>query len=237
MRWWSCEGSPRRLSTTWREVGAPAFPMREQFRVTLEAGGGEGWPQEPTPPLVGATRRGELPRTCDRRCGARRSSDDATRGDRHSGLHARWNQGDGEDAPPGRGAGDRGGDRARQHLPPALPPWRGRRRATRGTPRLLRLGRSDPHRLGRLPGVLAPRHDHVVRRGRCDLPLRLRRVGGPIHAGKRRRDPASARSGHRDVPRRVLAGGRLARGARAGVARHDPLGGASGRRTRGLPAS
>ena len=49
-------------------------------------------------------------------------------------------------------------DRARQHLPPALPPRRGPdRRARRAAP-LHGLGAADPHRLGWLPGVLAARH-------------------------------------------------------------------------------
>ena len=37
------------------------------------------------------------------------------------------------------------------------------------------------------------------------LPLRLRRVRGALHARRRRRDPAPARLGHRDVPRRLPA--------------------------------
>ena len=45
-------------------------------------------------------------------------------------LHARRDEGDGEDAPPGRGARPRRADPARQHLPPALP---ARRRAGRAT--------------------------------------------------------------------------------------------------------
>ena len=46
-------------------------------------------------------------------------------------------------------------DRARQHLPPdAAARRRGRGRARRARP-LHRLGRPDPHRLGRLPGLLA----------------------------------------------------------------------------------
>ena len=44
-----------------------------------------------------------------------------------------------------------------------------------GHPRLLRLERPDPHGLGRVPGLLAARHDRRARRRRRDVPLRLRR--------------------------------------------------------------
>ena len=47
--------------------------------------------------------------------------------------------------------------------------------------------------------ILAPR------RGGRHVPLRLRRGGGALHARGRRRDPAPARLGHRDVPRRLPA--------------------------------
>ena len=56
---------------------------------------------------------------------------------------------------------------------------------------------------------------------------------GAPHARARRRDPAPARLGHRDVPRHLPAGGRLAARARAGGPAHAALGGAAGRRAAG----
>ena len=50
-------------------------------------------------------------------------------------------------------------DPALQHLPPALPPGRRPDRRARRPAPLHGLGRADPHRLGRLPGLLAARHD------------------------------------------------------------------------------
>ena len=76
---------------------------------------------------------------------------------------------------PARGARGRGADPARQHLPPAFPARRrADRRARRPAP-VHGLGRADPDRLRRLPGVLAPRHDRPRRRRRRDVPQRLRR--------------------------------------------------------------
>ena len=48
------------------------------------------------------------------------------------------------------------------------------------------LGRADPHRLGRLPGLLAARHPARRRRRRRHLPQRLRRRRDAFHAGARR---------------------------------------------------
>ena len=81
----------------------------------------------------------------------------------------------------------------------------GRRKPGRD-PRLLRLGRPDSHRLGRLPGLLAPRHDPRAGRRGCDVSLRVRRVGRSFHARGGGRDPASPRLGHRNVPGRLPAG-------------------------------
>ena len=131
---------------------------------------------------------------------------------------------------PGRAARRRGHDRARQHLPPPLPPGRGRDRRARRPAPLHGLGRPDPHRLGRLPGLLAARHAARGRRRRRHLPLGLRRQPGPLHAGARRRDPARARLGHRDVPRHLPARRRAARRAGGGGAPNDALGAAAARR-------
>ena len=54
-------------------------------------------------------------------------------------------------------------------------PGRGRDRRARRPARLHGLGRADPHRLGRLPGLLAPRHADRRRRRRRDVSLGLRR--------------------------------------------------------------
>ena len=60
---------------------------------------------------------------------------------------------------PRRAARARRRDPAVQHVPPALPPRRGDDRRARRPAPLHGLGRADPDRLGRLPGLLAPRHD------------------------------------------------------------------------------
>ena len=86
------------------------------------------------------------------------------------------------------------------------------------------LGRADPDRLRRLPGLLAARHAARVRRRRRDVPLRLRRPRGTLHARARSEDPGASRLGHRDVPRHLPAGRRVARGARGGRAPDDALG-------------
>ena len=51
-----------------------------------------------------------------------------------------------------------------------------------------------------------------------DVPLGVRRRGRAVHARERRRDPAAARLRHRDVPRHLPAGRRLAGRARGGGA-------------------
>ena len=73
-------------------------------------------------------------------------------------VHARRHEGDREGGRPGRAARARGADHPRQHVPPALPAGRGDDRGARRPARVHGLGRPDPHRLGRLPGLLAPRH-------------------------------------------------------------------------------
>ena len=110
------------------------------------------------------------------------------------------------------------------------PGRRADRRARRAA-RVLRLGRADPHRLGRLPGLLAPRHAARGRRRRRHVPLGLRRRARALHARARGGDPAQPRLGRRDVPRHLPARRRAARRARGGGAPHDALG-ASGSATR-----
>ena len=91
-------------------------------------------------------------------------------------------------------------DHPRQHLPPPLPARRRDHRRARRPARVLRLGRADPDRLGRLPGLLAPRHAARRRRRRRHVPLRLRRRGRAASRPRSRPDPAQPRLRHRDVP-------------------------------------
>ena len=107
-------------------------------------------------------------------------------------------------------------DRAREQLSPALPPGRGARRGAGRPARLHGLAGPDTHRFGWFPGIFAARHAACRGRRRRDLPLGLRRRGGPLHARARGRDPAPARLGHRHVSRRLPARRRRARRARAG---------------------
>ena len=125
----------------------------------------------------------------------------------------------------------------RQHLPPALPARRGRDRGARRPARVLRLGRADPHRLGRLPGLLAPRHDRSRRRRRRHVPLGLRRRRRRASRPSASPRSSAARLRHRDVPRRLPAGGCVRDRARGGRAAHDALGRAAGRRGRARRAS
>ena len=143
---------------------------------------------------------------------------------RDARLHARRDEGDRQVADARRGARARRADRARQHLPPPLPARRrADRRARRAAP-LHGLGRADPHRLRRLPGLLAARHAARRRRRRRHLPQRLRRRRDPLHARARRRDPAQPRQRHRDVPRPGPAGGGRPTRARRCRAPHDRVG-------------
>ena len=73
-------------------------------------------------------------------------------------------------------------------------PARRRSRELGGLHRLHGLGRADPDRLGRLPGLLAPRHDRRPRRRGRHLPLGLRRRPRALHARARGREsrPSSA---------------------------------------------
>ena len=148
----------------------------------------------------------------------------------HAGLHAGRHEGDREGASTPdelRALGAR--DRARQHVPPALPAGRGAdRRARRAAP-LHGLGRPDPHRLRRLPGLLAARHAARGRRRRRHVPLGLRRPPERFTPELAARDPGAARLRRRDVPRHLPARRRPARRARGGGAPDDAVGGAPAR--------
>ena len=91
-----------------------------------------------------------------------------------------------------RAARARRPDRPRQHVPPPLPAGRGRDRRARRPAPLHGLGRPDPDRLGRLPGLLAARHAARRRRRRRHLPLGLRRRAGALHARARGGDPGAS---------------------------------------------
>ena len=85
------------------------------------------------------------------------------------------------------------------------------RRARRPAP-LHGVGRADPHRLRRLPGLLAARHAARGRRRRRHVPLRLRRRRRRAsRRSSRRAIQAQPRLGHRDVPRHLPARRRAAR--------------------------
>ena len=172
-----------------------------------------------------------------RRSGARRRPPHRARRRSDPGLHAGRDEGDGQDARPRRGAGDRRAHRPRQHLPPVLPARSRADRRARRAPPLHGLGRPDPDRLGRLPGLLAARHDRRGRRRRRHLPLGLRRGGGALHARARRGDPGRPRLRHRHVLRPGAAARPPAPRARGGGATHDALGGAGRSGPRARPAS
>ena len=93
-------------------------------------------------------------------------------------------------------------DRPRQHLPPvAAARARGDRQARRPAP-LHGLGRADPHRLGRLPGVQPRRRCARSPRRACSSLADQRRPAAP-HARGVDAHPARARLRHRDGVRRM----------------------------------
>ena len=69
-------------------------------------------------------------------------------------------------------------------------PGEERRRGARRDPRVLGLGRPDPHRLGRVPGLLAPRHDLASRRRTASRSARS--TTGPRRASRPRASPRSS---------------------------------------------
>ena len=94
-------------------------------------------------------------------------------------------------------------DPARQHLPPALPARRRPDRRARRPAPLHGLGRPDPDRLRRLPGLLAPR-TRSSRRTTTGVTFRSVYDGDAARFTPElaARDPGAARLRHRDVPRR-----------------------------------
>ena len=109
-------------------------------------------------------------------------------------------------AAPGRGARARRERRPRQHVPPALPAGRGPDRRARRAPRVHGLGRPDPDRLGRLPGLLAARHAaraSTTTASRSAPSTTARRSASRRSA--RRAIQAQPRLGHRHVPRHLPA--------------------------------
>ncbi len=133
-------------------------------------------------------------------------------------------KGDGQVAHACRARGARGADRARQHLPPPLPSGRrDDRRARRAAP-FHGVEPPDPDRLRGLPGVLAEGHHRPGGRRRRDLPQRVRRRRGPVHARARGRRPGEPRQRHRDVPRPGAPARSDTRRARRRGPAHDGMG-------------
>ena len=101
------------------------------------------------------------------------------------------------------------------------------RRARRAAP-LHGLGRADPDRLGRVPGVLAARHDRCASTTRASRSARVY-DGAPARFTPElaARDPGGARLRHRHVLRPGAAAGAAARRARGGGAADDGVGGAA----------
>ena len=94
-----------------------------------------------------------------------------------------------------------------EHLPSAFPPGRGRDRGARRPPPVFGLGRPDPDRLGRFPGLLP-----AVTRARASTTTASRSARSTTgrRSGSRRRgvrDPAASRLRHRHVPRHLRTGG------------------------------
>ena len=134
--------------------------------------------------------------------GARRRAD--------AGVHAGRHEGDGEGARPRRAARARRADRPRQHVPPAPPAGRRRDRRARRPARLHGLGRADPHRLGRLPGLLAARH---ALESTTTASPSVRSTTARRRTSRRssRRASRAPRLRRRHVPRHLPAGRRRAR--------------------------
>ena len=159
-----------------------------------------------------------------RRSRPRRPPDDAARSGRDAVLHARRHQGDRQGGGASRAAGARRPDRPRQHVSPLLPPRHGDRRRARRAPRLHAVGRADPHRFGRVPGLQPRGHARHARR-RGGVQLRLRRLASRVHAPAGDAHPGGARRGRHHGVRPVRAGHPAARGARGRRGAHHALGG------------
>ena len=111
-------------------------------------------------------------------------------------------------------------------------------RRARRPARVHGVGRPDPHRLGRLPGLLAPRH---AARGRTTTASRSAPSTTARPSASRPSSPraiqARARLRHRDVPRHLPARRRPARRARGGRPPNDALGRSASATCRARPAS
>ena len=95
-------------------------------------------------------------------------------------------------------------DHPRQHLSSRFAARRRPHRRAGRAASLHALGRPDPHRQRRLPG-LQPRPDPQDHRPRRRLPLAHRRRAAGTDAGTGRRHPGKPRLRHRHVPRRMPA--------------------------------
>ena len=126
--------------------------------------------------------------------------------------------GDGEIAHPRRTARGRGRSPAGQRLPPLPEAGHARARGTRRTPPVHGMGRSHPHRFGRIPGLLARPHQPDRRRGR-HLPQPSGREPAPAHAGVVDGDPGRDRLRHPHGLRRVSPGEASREVARTAVER------------------
>ena len=182
----------------------------------------------PTPTRAPHLRApGDVPR--DRR--PRRPPPHRPRGRRDAAVHARRDGRERQGPRPADAPRVGHADPARQHVPPRAPARPrdapGRRRA----PPVHGVGRPDPHRLRRLPGVLArrpPRRD----RGRRHVPQPPHRRHAPLYARVRRRHAARHRVGRDDGARRAHAGDRR---PRRGPARERPDGEVGGAGVRPPP--
>ncbi len=131
-------------------------------RSGREASARRAYGTEPPCPARSTSRRS--PRTPPPR--ARRPPAHPPRLARNPGLHARRHAGDGQGPDPGHAPRRGVADGPRQHVSPRPPAGRGGRRRARRPAPVHGLGRPDPHRLGRLPG-LQPRGPVEADRGRA----------------------------------------------------------------------
>ena len=135
--------------------------------------------------------------------GPRRAARDRARRGRDTGLHASRHARRCARDDARAGEGDRRAHRAREHLPPAAAARAGAGEEVGRPARVHGLGRADPDRLGRLPGVQPEAQgDHARRRA---LQERDRRLVGVAHSRALDRDPARARRRHHHGVRRVHA--------------------------------
>ena len=145
----------------------------------------------------GHDHRGPLQLPPDhRRTGPPGAPRDAARGHRHAPVHAGRHAGDGQGADAWRPPAGRRPDHSRQHLPPQPAARRRAHRAPRWAACVHGLGRTDPHRLGRLPGLQprasAPRSTTTGSPSRSHLDGR--RTASPRNAPSRSRSSSAPTS-------------------------------------------